>query len=144
MEKQNDMLEKLSRLSYLYKNIQCDKQRLLELRGMAESCTSFLSGMPNSRGKQDRLARIVEKITDLEQQMQQEIEDSMAEYQWLNEFIMAIEDPLIKMIFKCRYIRQMNWVRIAMEVGGCNTKDSVRMLHNRFLQKNELVCPKQG
>ena len=53
----------------------------------------------------------------------------------VEEFIENIEDSRIRRILRYRYIDNLNWVRIAIAMGGDSTADSVRMEHNRFLDR---------
>ena len=66
--------------------------------------------------------RLLERIHNLRQQ-KKEIED----------FIYGIEDSLTRQIFKERYINGRSWKRVAIEVGGGNTADGVRMAHTRYM-----------
>lgn len=55
----------------------------------------------------------------------------------IEDFVNSIEDSLTRRIFTYRYIsgsRPMGWQRIACEIGGGNTADSVRMHHNRYMK----------
>lgn len=50
----------------------------------------------------------------------------------LESFIAGIEDSLTRQILILRYIEGLNWAGVATKIGGGNTPDSVRMMHNRF------------
>lgn len=49
--------------------------------------------------------------------------------------IYAVKDSQVRLILLLRYVDGMSWRNIAARVGGGNTSDSVRMIHNRFLSK---------
>ena len=49
--------------------------------------------------------------------------------------IYAVKDSQVRLILFLRYVDGMSWRNIAARVGGGNTSDSVRMIHNRFLSK---------
>lgn len=49
--------------------------------------------------------------------------------------IYAVKDSQVRLILLLRYVDGMSWRKIAARVGGGNTSDSVRMIHNRFLSK---------
>ena len=49
--------------------------------------------------------------------------------------IYAVKDSQVRLILLLRYVDGMSWRNIAARVGGGNTSDSVRMMHNRFLSK---------
>lgn len=51
-------------------------------------------------------------------------------------YIMNIRDEQTQLIFRYRFINGYSWVKVAMELGGGNTDDSVRKRVDRYLQKN--------
>lgn len=56
----------------------------------------------------------------------------------IEDFIDDIPDSETRRIFRYRYIsgkRRWSWQRIAVKIGGGNTADGVRMIHNRYLEK---------
>lgn len=92
-----------------------------------------LTGLPSAGGLKDPTAdralaeeKITSKIERLVQQQKQEAERVM-------DWIQGIEDPMIQAIMHARYIKGKSWTAVAYSVGGNNTPDSVRMLHNRYL-----------
>ena len=55
------------------------------------------------------------------------------------KFIDSIDDSLTRRIFEYRYVKgkvMPSWQSVAFKVGGGNTSDSVRKVHERFLRKN--------
>ena len=56
-------------------------------------------------------------------------------YIQLMNYIDGIDDPLMRQIMKYRHVYGLSWVKVAMQIGGDNTADSVRMAHERFLKK---------
>ena len=67
-----------------------------------------------------RQARRVKEFIDLIEEM--------------DEYIENVDDSLIRQILILRYAKGLSWEHVATGVGGNNTADSVRMLHNRFLK----------
>jgi hypothetical protein len=52
----------------------------------------------------------------------------------VEEYIQSIDDSRIRRILRYRYIDDMPWNEVAMNMGGKKTTaDSVRMEHNRYL-----------
>ena len=72
--------------------------------------------------------------------LEQKIKDKKSELEILRisitEYIMSIDDSLIRQIIKLRCIDLKTWTKIAIAVGGYNTADSVRMIYNRYIDKN--------
>lgn len=90
------------------------------------------------------------KIIGLDQKIQRKLEyyktiledryDKLLDIQIkTEEFINTLPTSRLRRIFTYRYIEQYSWIKIAQLIGGKSTADSVRMEHDRFLEKNE-VC----
>ena len=58
----------------------------------------------------------------------------------VEEYIQGIDDSRIRRILRFRYVDDMTWVQVAINMGGRTTEESVRKEHERFLAK-EHVCP---
>ena len=80
-----------------------------------------------------RLAEQREKIRDIISAKLVEI--SYVEREIL-EYINTIDDSLIRQIMIHRHIELKSWVQVANAIGGNNTAESVRKMHDRFLQKS--------
>jgi len=53
----------------------------------------------------------------------------------VEEFIACIEDSRMRRIINLRFIKNYSWNEVAVQIGGGNTEDSVRMAFNRFMGK---------
>ena len=57
----------------------------------------------------------------------------------IERFIQEIEDPIVRKIFRYRYLkterRVRSWYSVANKIGGGNTADGVRKMHDRYLKK---------
>ena len=58
-----------------------------------------------------------------------------AEEKRMMQYILTIEDSLLRQIVHYRCVCLLPWNVIAMEIGGGNTADSVRMQFKRFMEK---------
>lgn len=65
----------------------------------------------------------------------QRMNELQSKYDAICGEIYAIQDTQVRLILLLRYVDGMSWANIAARVGGGNTGDSVRMMHNRFLSK---------
>lgn len=50
------------------------------------------------------------------------------------KYIENIDDSLIRQIITLRHLNGLTWEQVAARIGGNNTADSVRMMHDRFLK----------
>lgn len=58
-------------------------------------------------------------------------------YVELEMYIRNIPDSFTRRIFRLRFIDGETWTRVAIEVGGGQTGDSVRKICKRFLENNK-------
>lgn len=65
----------------------------------------------------------------------QRMNELQSKYDAICSEIYAVKDSQVRLILLLRYVDGMSWRNIAARVGGGNTSDSVRMIHNRFLSK---------
>ena len=126
--------KELSQLYWLNREIEEQQRRLEELEGIATSSTANITGMPKGNGVSDKVASCVAEIIDLKGLIDLNIKKCFYELNRLNRYIDTIDDSQVRMILSLRYINGLNWTQIAASIGG-NTSDSVRMIHNRFLEK---------
>ena len=126
MEKRGITKRELSQLYYLSREIKRDKRRLKELEALAEGTTQHLTGMPIEPGFGDKTARYAIEIMELKEVIECNMRRCMIEYNRLIRFISSVEDSQMRQILTLRYVNGMTWQRIATEIGGGNTEDSVR------------------
>lgn len=86
----------------------------------------IIRGLPGERNEKllrlrDRLER---RMNDL-QDMRVEI------FAWVE----SIEDSLLRQIIILRHVNGLGWRQVAREIGGGNTAESIRKLHDRYFEK---------
>ena len=64
------------------------------------------------------------------------VEISIAERE-IFEYIFSINDSQMRRIMRLRHIELKNWLQVANVIGGNNTADSVRMMHDRYLKDHQ-------
>lgn len=135
MEKRGITKRELSQLYYLSREIKRDKRRLKELEALAEGTTQHLTRMPIAPGFGDKTARYAIEIMELKEVIECNMRRCMIEYNRLMRFISEVKDSQMRQILTLRYLNGLTWQRIATEIGGGNTEDSVRKMNDRFLEK---------
>lgn len=121
----------LSQLYYLNREIEQETKRLLEFKDEKAKIT----GLPYI----DKMAdtSLNAQIKDCETIIQAKRMATIAEYNRLVRYIAGIDDSLIRQILTLRYINGFNWVQVSIHIGGGNTADGVRKIHDRFLQNQK-------
>ena len=132
-----DLVERLSRLRHLKREVDELSQRIAELELEAQGGSGRITGLPRSRRTDDRVARAAACIADLRDRMEARRLDCMEELGRLYAFIDDVDDSLIRQILAARYIDGLSWQHIAIRIGE-GDEQVPRRLHNRFLQKKAL------
>lgn len=129
-------LQRLENFRYLEKAKKiCEQQLKIAIVSMGE-----LSGIGfgNVRGGSTLSVqeRTVERIEHLRRMYEHRLEMYLKEKNEIETFINGIEDLLVQQIFILRFVNGYKWVKVALEIGGGNTEDSVRMMCQRYLKKH--------
>ena len=128
--------KELSQLYYLNREIAQQKQRLSELEYASTSISVQITGLPHGSGISDKVTNYAAEIADLKALIELNIQKCWYELNRLNRYIGSIEDSLTRQILSLRYINGLSWQQVASSIGGGNTADGVRMLHNRFMDNS--------
>jgi len=137
--------KELSQLRYLNKEIEMLKQQIAEMehRKETETVSDTVSGS-NPEWPYERRKFYIEgidvqgyekRLCRLKRKLGRRLEELMEKREEIEEYISTVPDSLIRQILTLRYVNGLSWQQIAVHVGGGNTADSVRMMHDRFLKK---------
>lgn len=125
--------KELSQLYYLNREIEQQKIKLAELETASTNISPQITGMPHAPGTSDKISKYAAEMADLRALIELNIQKCWFEFNRLNRYIAGIDDSLTRQIMSLRYVNGMSWQQVANRVGGDNTADSVRMIHNRYL-----------
>ena len=132
-EKAQAINRELLQLSLLNREIELDRQRLMELEIAATSASAKITGLPHASGHSDKVA-IAAQIVDLKKMIDDKILRTVKEYARLENYITQVDDSLIRQIMTLRHICGLSWVQVAKRLGG-NSDMSIQMQYWRFLKK---------
>lgn len=128
--------QELERIFCLKKELIMWQDRLRELQYDIALSPKVLDGMPfqhtntTSDPTQQKALRLAE-VSNVIQGKIAEIQFAIAE---IEEFIISIDDSLIRMIVEYRCVMLMKWDEIAIELGDGYTEESVRQTYHRFVK----------
>ena len=110
--------------------IELEHERLKKYRLtiQAASVVPMMSGLPKSSGVTSKVESFGIKIHDTELRIR-EIETRISE---LEEFIENVRDDQIRVILKLKFEDGMTYQQIAGQLGGKNSKDSIKQILYRF------------
>ena len=104
---------------------------LADLRKHATVCSPRLDGAPRQNGVSDPT---YQKTADI-MQLERRIAETKRRIAVLKSFIDNIPDAQERLIARLHCERRYSWARIAAEVGGGNTEESVRKRFERMFKK---------
>lgn len=101
---------------------------------------SPLPGVSHGSGVSDKVADRAERIIELENRIIAKRDEIQRLRDEAVAYIESIPDSLTRQIVYYRCVSLMSWRRVAYEVGGNNTEESVKKIYYRFFGKQE-SCP---
>ena len=112
-------------LKKIKKNIDTQKLIVAAARDKSVSISSASDGSPHCSGVSDRVGMSVGQIIAEEEKLNEL-------YTQLTEGIKAVPDEYIKTLIHCKLVKNWSWTRIAQEIGGNNTGNTIRMQCVRY------------
>jgi len=86
----------------------------------------IIRGLPGERN--EKLLRLRDRL----ERRKSDLQDMRAEiFAWVE----GIEDSLLRQIIILRHVNGLGWRQVAREIGGGNTAESIRKLHDRYFEK---------
>lgn len=83
-----------------------------------------------------RVPKPVESVAEKRAKIEKRITKHEAELREVEEYIENCAEQRIGTMLKWHYIQGKSWTSVALRIGGNNTKDSVRMMCHRYVEKN--------
>ena len=132
--------ERLKQLRYLKKEIEVIKKQIGDLE-----CTMVTDKVTGSSAHFPYTARsfVIEgldeegythKFKRLQNKLNRRMDELIDLVEEANTFIESIDDSLVRQIITLRYVNGLPWDKVAENIGGNNTADSVRKVAERFLK----------
>lgn len=91
--------------------------------------------MPKVQGISDKIGKYAAEIADLKGLLDLSLKRCFYELNRLNRYIESLDDVEARLILSLRYINGLSWNQVAASISPYATEDSIRMIHNRFLNK---------
>lgn len=126
--------EKLESLHILRKDIKSINDLIRRENDRATSTVGSIEANPGGGGFSDKTGEGGVNIADLEERKKKLQRKYQANYTEIMVFVSSITDPVLRKIIAGRCINDYKWTRVAVEVGGGNTEDTVRQRYNRFVK----------
>lgn len=127
--------EDLMQVYYIEKEIDLWKEELEKIRQTSYVTGARISGGSKTSRISDKVAEVALRKAEIEEKIKRkviELEDVKNE---VTMYILAIDDPQTRLIFKLRCLNLMSWNEVADKVGGMNSEYSVKKRFYRYLDK---------
>mgnify|MGYP004603079701 FL=1 len=134
------MVEWLSQVTALKREIDDLSQRIAALEWEARGCRGRISGLSHPRAETE--STIAAKAEALRAKMDARRLERMEELGRLYAFIDDIPNARLRLIFSLRYLDGLTWQQIAFKIGEYD-EQIPRRLHNQAL-KRMLGCDRAG
>lgn len=121
-------LRELSQLYWMRREVIMDARRIVEL----EKMTNGIFGMTET-GVKDRTGVTASKIEELKKILTDKQYKVLMERNKLEQYIASVDDSYMRQILTLRFVDGYSWQKVAIEIGGNNTADSVRKACRRFI-----------
>lgn len=128
-------LKEMSRLYYLEKQIQADRERLAAIRARGSPGYGGSFGKYSNAYTADRTAEDALTASELEARISRKIAQAEQAELWLLDVLDRIDDPYVKFALTNRCQNGKSWTTIAVMLGGYNTADGVRKRCQRYLRR---------
>ncbi len=132
---------RLEQMFYLTQEIKKHQERIEVLESIAQGTTSVLTGLPRPSEKRDRIGEVTVKLLDIRSRWEMDRRKYVEELDQLQRYLSGIGDSEIRQICLLRFGCGYSWRKVAWEMGGYATEDSVKKLCYRFLDKRRPECP---
>lgn len=133
------LLKELNSLFYIEQEIKEYKEKIVELREMAESISPNYSGMPRGGGGKPgaKVENAVVAIVSYTEMLDKAIQTKVEQSKKIHEYILGVPDAQTRQIMFLRFVQCKSWGEIARKIGGNNTANGVRMRAIRYIDSHK-------
>lgn len=124
----------LEQIYWLNRELRMWESELEKLR-VRSLVASPLPGASHGTGISDKVAQRAEREIELENIIQSKRDEIQELRNKAVTYITTISDSLTRMIVYYRCVSLFGWRRVAYEIGGNNTEESVRQAYSRFFRE---------
>ena len=128
-------IEELKQYQHLQGEVRFWQKELEKTMQKSYVKTPQLTGLPGSKTLPDPTAQRAIEEGEILQTIRMMQRRSARMLREIASYIKEVEDPLVRAIIYGRYIKGMTWNQLASAIGGKNTPDSLRKIHNRYFRR---------
>lgn len=129
-------LEELNEHLYVMQQYQAAVDRIESMTAVMLGAQK-LDGMPHGTSVGDKTAALAIAIAEQKKDLESLKRAAEASMSQVKAYCESIQDRLVKVIFRLRYVGGMTWAEVAISIGGGNNRDTVRQTVYRYLKAHE-------
>ena len=111
-----------------------ERRRKIDLIQQSASICSTLTGMPRSGTVSSKVETFAIRIHDTDKRIQY-LEERIDQ---LESYIDDVDDDIVRAVMKLKFVDGYTYAMIALQIGGRNSKDSIKKMLYRYIQKERL------
>lgn len=127
--------KELSQIFYLNQEIKMWQQELEKIQCESLIRPQKITDMPTGRGIADQVFNRIANMDKIERIITGKLAEIEVQRAKIMSYIDSVEDSIIRQIMFYRHVSCMRWNDVAIKVGGDNTAEAVRKMHDRYLQE---------
>ncbi len=113
------------------------RERIAKIEAKLCASPAFdTSGVPKNPTPQNRVEATYIQLAELKSELDNSVKQYEALKTRIEKYIAGISDLLIRRIMEKRVLQHKAWSVIADELGGGNTRDSVKKMYYRYISDN--------
>lgn len=126
----------LEKVYFLKKELNMWQERLSELQADIALGIKELDGMPrsNTNGTSNPTAEKAIKLQEVSKIIEGKISEIQYAISEVDEYILTITDPKLRIILQCRCRMLMKWDEVAEQLGAGYNSESVRQIYHRHIK----------
>ena len=126
----------LEKVYFLKKELNMWQERLSELQADIALGIKELDGMPrsNTNGTSNPTEDKAIKLEEVSKIIEGKISEIQYAISEVDEYILTIEDPKLRIILQCRCRMLMKWDEVAEQLGAGYNAESVRQIYHRHIK----------
>lgn len=129
--------KELSQIYYLNRELVMWQRELEKVQCESLVKCQEITDMPRGSGISDVVGNRVVSIDNIEVIITGKLLEIQIQRGRIMTYINSIEDSLLRQILFYRHVSCMKWNQVAMAIGGDNTGDCIRKMHDRYLKDCE-------
>ena len=127
--------QELESIYCLKKELRMWQERLAELQSDIALNSKVMDGMPypNTNAITNPTEQKAIKLMEVDKIIKGKISEIQITIADIEQFILSIDDSIIRQIIEYRCVKCMNWRDISAKLGSMYTEENVRQMYHRFI-----------